>query len=185
MNSISINLLRSIIIGAVLILGHGMADGQSGGSFEITKSVITGSGGAVSGGNFEAGVTAGEAASSSSSGGIFVLFGGFWSPEQLAPTAASVSVSGRVTDTMGQPIVRASIRLTDSQGATRSALTNPFGYFKIPGVLAGETYIVEVSHKNFIFATPQVVTVDDEISDLNFVAIGPSVAEAGTRNYEE
>jgi hypothetical protein len=103
----------------------------------------------------------------------------------LAPTAASVSVSGRVTDTMGLPIARASIRLTDSQGAARSALTNPFGYFKIPGVAAGETYIVEVSHKNFIFATPQVVTVDDEISDLNFVAIGPSVAEAGTRKREE
>jgi hypothetical protein len=103
----------------------------------------------------------------------------------LAPTAASVSVSGRVTDTMGLPITRASIRLTDSQGATRSAITNPFGYFKIPGVTAGETYIVAVSHKNFIFATPQVVTVDNEISDLNFVAIGPSVAGAGTKSYEE
>jgi hypothetical protein len=88
----------------------------------------------------------------------------------LAPTAANVSVSGRVKDAAGVVIPRAIVSLTDSNGETSRAVTNSFGYFRFEAVPVGQTYVVTVGHKRYRF-TPQVVTVEDEITDLDFVAL--------------
>lgn len=86
-----------------------------------------------------------------------------------APTAASVTIGGRVLDIRGRGINRARVNLTDQNGETRAALTNSFGFYYFADVSAGQTYIFSVRHKQYTFA-PQVLNVTEEIGDLNFTA---------------
>ncbi len=88
----------------------------------------------------------------------------------LAPTAANVSVGGRVTEFSGGGIYGARVTIVDQQGVVRSARTNPFGYFRFDEIAVGETYVLEVRHKSFVFI-PQVISVTDDILDLNIVAV--------------
>ena len=83
------------------------------------------------------------------------------------PTAASVTVSGRVTNSSGRAVARARVTMTDSNGETRYALTNTFGYYRFSKVAAGETYVFSASAKRYEFA-PRVLTVNEETSELNF-----------------
>lgn len=86
----------------------------------------------------------------------------------LVPTAATVSIGGRVA--LGKDgLARARVTLTDMNGETRSALTNPFGYYRFDDVAAGETYIISVSHKRYFFAT-QAVSPMEDLTELNFMA---------------
>lgn len=87
----------------------------------------------------------------------------------LAPTAASVSVSGRVLTNNGRGLMNATVTLTNASGITRTARTSTFGYFRFDDVEAGQTYIFSVSSKRYSFA-PQVVTVTDDLTELNFTA---------------
>jgi CSLREA domain-containing protein len=89
--------------------------------------------------------------------------------ELQAPTAASVSVSGRVL-AEGAGVSGAIVTMTDVAGATRSARTNPFGYYHFTDVQAGATYVFSVSSKQYSFS-PQVVTVYEEMTDLNFTMV--------------
>jgi len=86
-----------------------------------------------------------------------------------APTAAAVSVGGRVTKSTGRALARARVELTGSSGQTRVAFTNGFGYFNFTDVVAGQTYVVSAARKGYQFE-PVVVTVNNSISDLNFTA---------------
>lgn len=85
------------------------------------------------------------------------------------PTAASVTIGGRVLTTRGRGIFRAQVSMTDSSGTMRSVFTNPFGYYQFGDVPAGETYIFTVSHKQYVFAA-QVVSINEAIENLNFTA---------------
>jgi len=86
-----------------------------------------------------------------------------------APTAASVSVGGRVLSANGRAISRARVTLTNLNGETRTALTNSLGYYRFEDVGAGETYIFAVISKRYSVA-PQVVTVTEDLTDLDFTA---------------
>ena len=86
--------------------------------------------------------------------------------ETLIPTAAGVSVSGRVS-VNGAGLRNAVVILTDNQGISRSVKTTTFGYFKFDEVEVGQTYTVSVMSKQYQF-TPQIVSVTDEITELNF-----------------
>jgi hypothetical protein len=88
---------------------------------------------------------------------------------QLFPTAANVSVAGQVTDEIGTPISRVTVTLTDLSGNIRQTTTNQFGHFSFEDVAAGETYIAQAIHKKYTFS-PRVVSVAEDISDLNFTA---------------
>ncbi len=87
----------------------------------------------------------------------------------LAPTAASVEVSGRVMTQTRRGLNKALVTITDQSGSTRTATTNPFGYFRFADVQAGETYIISVSAKRYHFA-PQVLNVTEDLTDLSFMA---------------
>ncbi|MBC7901133.1 MAG: carboxypeptidase regulatory-like domain-containing protein [Saprospiraceae bacterium] len=84
-------------------------------------------------------------------------------------SAATVTVAGRVSSSVGRGVASARVSFTNQNGETQMALTNAFGYFRFAGVEAGETYIFTATHKRYQF-TPQVVTLLDTLSDLNFVA---------------
>ncbi|HEX8247288.1 MAG TPA: Calx-beta domain-containing protein [Pyrinomonadaceae bacterium] len=87
----------------------------------------------------------------------------------LAPTAASVSVSGRVQETNGRGISKARVSITDQNGAERVALTNQFGYYRFEAVASGAAYVVNAVHKNHQF-TSQFITVLEETDEVNFTA---------------
>jgi hypothetical protein len=88
-------------------------------------------------------------------------------PSPVAQTAA-VTVSGRVTTAAGRGIPQARVTITDPGGNLRTVLTNPFGYYRISGIIPGETYTIGVSSKAYSF-TSQEVEVNDNISGINFV----------------
>jgi hypothetical protein len=91
---------------------------------------------------------------------------------QLAPTAAHVSLGGRVSNANGMGISKAYVSLTDQDGQVRSAITSPFGYFRFDDVEIGQTYIVSVRHKLFQFEnSTQTLHVVDEVANLQFVAL--------------
>ncbi len=90
----------------------------------------------------------------------------------FGPTAANVSVSGRVLTNTGRGLRNAIVTMTDSSGETLTARTNPFGYYRFTDVGVGETYVFDVRSKQFQFI-PQVVNIAEDLTELNFVAQNP------------
>lgn len=88
---------------------------------------------------------------------------------QAPPTAASVSVGGRVLSGRRRGISRVVIIMTDMKGETRRTTSNPFGYYRFDDVAAGETYILNAYSKRYSFA-PQVVSITEEFNELNFTS---------------
>jgi hypothetical protein len=88
-------------------------------------------------------------------------------------TAAMISIGGRIlSSTTGRGVSGAVVTITDDSGNTRAARTNAFGYYRFNDIAAGATYIFQAGYKRFEFA-PQVLTVTEEINNLNFTAFGP------------
>jgi fibronectin-binding autotransporter adhesin len=87
----------------------------------------------------------------------------------FAPTAANVSVSGRVLAPDGNGLRNALVILTGPDGAVREARSGSFGYYRFDDVPAGQTYVINVVSKRFQFI-PQVVTITEELNNLNFTA---------------
>lgn len=87
--------------------------------------------------------------------------------ELAAPTAANVSVSGSVFRANGAGLPNAIVSLIGSDGNPRTVRTNLLGHFQFDDVEVGQIYMVEVSAKGLSFMS-QTVTVNDEISGLNF-----------------
>ncbi|HLA95441.1 MAG TPA: FG-GAP-like repeat-containing protein [Pyrinomonadaceae bacterium] len=82
----------------------------------------------------------------------------------LAPTAANVSVSGRVLTATGRGL-NGVVTMTDMNGNERSTRTNTFGYFTFYNVTAGEAYVVNVRSKGYSFV-PQIISVTDNVTEL-------------------
>lgn len=90
--------------------------------------------------------------------------------ELLAATAASVKIGGRVlTYGRGFGISGATVSITDGSGSVRYARTNRMGEYSFAEVASGETSIINVAHKRYVFA-PQVLNVTEDISELDFQA---------------
>lgn len=88
-----------------------------------------------------------------------------------APTAASVWVTGRAVTAFGRPISRALVTMTDSMGNTRSAITNPFGYYRFDDVQVGGGYVFTIYSKRFVFTEPtQYRLINGEDDSVNFLA---------------
>jgi hypothetical protein len=154
----------SAILGAPL-------SGQTGGTYQIEKSEVA-SGGASSGGGYSLESTIGQTiAVGPVQTPPYSAYVGFWVPS-FAPTAAHVSVGGRVLTADGRGIRNVRVMLTPMNGAVQYSLTGPFGYYRFDGVAVGETYILTVFSKSFVFRNPtQVVIVNEELIELDFVAM--------------
>lgn len=141
--------------------------------YTLEQSVIAGGGGQGStGGAFSLDGTIGQPiAGTRSTNSPFDLTGGFWTAPQSAPTAAGVTVGGRVTTSDGRGIRNVRVTLTGMDGESRTALTGTFGYYRFADVPAGETYIFSVFAKRFTFAqNTQVRSIMEDTDDINFVA---------------
>jgi hypothetical protein len=150
----------------------GSAQVSSGGSFKLEQTVIAGGGSNSTGGSFTVAGTIGQAAAGIRPGASgFNLQNGFWTAAPLAPTAAMVSISGRVVTAAGSGIRNVQVTLMDGSGASRTILTGSFGYYRFDQITAGQTVILSVQAKRFIFAQPTLVlNVAEEMSEIDFVA---------------
>jgi hypothetical protein len=88
----------------------------------------------------------------------------------LAPT--SVSVSGSVTTSTGQPIRNATVTISGGGlPAPISAVTGNFGTYVFSGLQPNQTYLVSVSAKRYRFTLiSQLVTADHDVGNVNFTA---------------
>ena len=163
------NLSAAILLLFISIVGAA----QSGGNYELRQSVIASGGGSNStGAQFSVSGTTGQAiAGIVSTDSNYSLRGGFWAFDSLAPTAALVSISGRVLTADGQGIRNISVKLSDANGGIRLTKTGSFGYFRFTEVEVGQIYILEVTGKKFTFSNPtRVLSVFDEITNVDFIA---------------
>jgi len=113
---------------------------QVGGTLDNSHNVVAGGGGSKSsGGSLTVDGTVGQPqAGTVSTGGNFSLRGGFWAHQALVPTAAPVSITGRVRFNSIVQRCRLQITLVDvSNGSTRSTTPNQFGYYKFDDVVTG------------------------------------------------
>ncbi|HVQ55601.1 MAG TPA: carboxypeptidase-like regulatory domain-containing protein, partial [Pyrinomonadaceae bacterium] len=94
------------------------------------------------------------------------------SVELVMPTAGEVSISGRVLTAKGAGISNVSVTVLNMAGDdVGTAVTNTFGYFMVGDLPAGASYVISVTSKGYVFEpSNQVVMLDGDMSDLNFVA---------------
>jgi len=88
---------------------------------------------------------------------------------QYRPTAASVSLGGRVMLKDGTPISGATVTLTDiNLGDVYRTRTGPFGYYKFTELPVGDTYNLTVMHKRYMFYGGSLsFTMVEDITDLD------------------
>ena len=133
--------------------------------FDINFSVVSGAAGTTS---ISFGSDPVPQAASNPQGGNVPVSGTPGTVTFLGPTAASVSLGGRVmVGTRG--LVNATVYLTNQGGETRQARTTAFGYYRFAEVAAGETYVISVVSKKYSFS-PQVINVTEDSDSLNFIA---------------
>jgi len=167
------------------------ADGGDGGSQPITVIEAEGPGGGGGGGYVA--IRSGTAIMSANggAGGITTSTGLSEFPENGAtnggsgqtivgipsvplctgPTAASVSIEGRVKTAFGKGISRAHVAFLDSSGNSTHAVTNSFGYFRLDGLTAGESGTLTVGHKRYFFETNSAfITPVDAVTTIDFIA---------------
>jgi hypothetical protein len=85
------------------------------------------------------------------------------------PTAASVTVSGRVVNSSGYAVRGATVSFVGSEGTRYTAIANSFGCYAVSNVPAGETYMANVSSRGLVFV-PRAVTVTDQLTGVDFSA---------------
>lgn len=151
----------------------------SGGSFTLEKQVVAGGGNQMQQSSLQQSGTAGQTiAGYKSSGGNFSLSSGFWTPENLAPTAANVVVGGQVKTADGRGIKNVLVTVTFPSGQTRTALSASFGYYRFADIPAGEIYIFSVAAKRYTFAqASQARQILDDTQDIDFIADASNFAE--------
>lgn len=157
----------------VAMMMTALAVSGSAQTYSIEKSVIANGGGTSSGGGFSLTGTIAQPVAGSVSGSASpqaVLYSGFWTPDPLIPTAAGVSISGRIVGLNGSPVSGAFVRLMNAGGDVRTARVNQFGRFHFESVQAGDTYIIQVTHRTLVFQTI-AVSVQDSIADMVITSI--------------
>lgn len=87
----------------------------------------------------------------------------------LAPTAAAVTISGRIMAT-NRGVASAVVWTTNGDGNVVSTRTNAFGYYLIADLPSGATYVLQVRSKRYEFA-PQIISLTEDLVNFNFYAI--------------
>jgi len=91
-------------------------------------------------------------------------------PVYNPPTAAGVSITGRVLSGYGRPVSRAILTLTDGNGESRMASTNSLGYYRFDDIEAGQIVTITVSAKGWTY-DPRVINLNDNVIDLDFYPV--------------
>ncbi|HEY0544520.1 MAG TPA: carboxypeptidase-like regulatory domain-containing protein [Pyrinomonadaceae bacterium] len=91
--------------------------------------------------------------------------------EPLAPTAASVSISGRVMTQSGAGLGRAMVTLLNTNtNQTRTTQTRGDGSYVFEDVPVGSLYVITVTARRYTFApATQSFTLNDAMQNVNFI----------------
>ncbi len=102
--------------------------------------------------------------------GTITVAGAVITVNQLAaPTAANVSVAGRLLTAGGSGIRNAIVTLTDTQGNIRTARTNSFGYYRFVDVGVGATYTLTPNSKAYTFdPASRLLNVEEDVAGIDF-----------------
>lgn len=90
-------------------------------------------------------------------------------PIAAGPTAATVSLGGRITNSKAVALANARVSLIGADGEVHTVRSNTFGYYRFTHVTVGETFVVSVAAKGYVFNT-RVVSLGEEEFELNFRA---------------
>jgi hypothetical protein len=129
---------------------------QSGGSFQITNSVVASGGGEskdVVNNRFGHEGTVGEhAAGTLLQNPPYSQTAGFWASQVVAisPTASSASISGRILTSGGAPLGGATINLVGTH--TAEAITDANGVYSFADLEVGGFYIITPARANYSFS---------------------------------
>lgn len=86
------------------------------------------------------------------------------------PTAADVSLSGRVlTSVGGRGVTHARVSITDMSGNVRSVSTDRLGNYRFNELSTGESYIVTVMSRRFSFE-PKTISLNDNVAGFDLIA---------------
>lgn len=144
---------------------------QSNGSFSITQSVISNGGGTSVNGAIEVTGTIAQPVTATSAGALIEASSGFWQ-RNATPTAAGVSLAGRVLTNDGRGLNGATVIVIDHTGTVRTSRTSSFGYYRIDGLVAGQSLTVSVASRKFRFQ-PRIIELTDSLDDFDLTAITP------------
>src|SRR5687768_10257223 len=130
--------LFGIIILCVSAVYVANAQIASGGNYTLDQTVIASGGGTSGGSNFKVEGTTGQSSAGTRQQNFSHSFQpGFWTAQPFAPTAASVTVGGRILTANGSGIRNVRIIMTNASGETQTAISTTFGYFRFEDVLSG------------------------------------------------
>lgn len=93
--------------------------------------------------------------------------------DEIAPTAANVTINGRIEMGSGRSVSGITLVLSDpALGRTWIAHTNVFGYYQFANVPAGVFYVVTVApSKRYVFTPDSLSFVaEDDLTGVNFFA---------------
>ena len=92
----------------------------------------------------------------------------------VSPTAAAVSIGGRVVSADGRGVRDAQITLSAPDGSHQSARSNSFGYYRFTDISVGRSYILTIHSKRFVFnPNTRLVSVFEELTNLDWTAANP------------
>ncbi len=99
-------------------------------------------------------------------------------------TASNLSISGRAMTADGRGITNAVVTLSGGTlQAPISFLTGRRGMFNFADLDGGDTYVVSIEARRFVFEQPNIViNLDDSVTNANFVAAGSGGAMLVTRS---
>ena len=172
------NTMRLVILCLCAAAFAHNADAQiaGGGNYTLTQTSIASGGasgaGASTSGNYSIEGTIGQAAAGTNQQNASYKFQpGFWTAQAFAPTAAEVTVGGRVLTADGRGIRNVLVKMVKSNGESRTAVSSAFGYFRFTEVAAGETCVFSISAKRYTFSQPtQIRSIVADANDLIFTA---------------
>ncbi|MBK7801612.1 MAG: hypothetical protein IPJ55_02845 [Chloracidobacterium sp.] len=89
----------------------------------------------------------------------------------LAPSAAGLSVDGRVTTADGYGIRNVVLYLMLEDGTVMTARTGSFGYYRFEEVPAGQTAVLSIVAKRYTFRNPvRLVQLTDNVTDADWMS---------------
>jgi hypothetical protein len=145
------------------------------GQYQLERSTVVIGGAQVSGGSYGGTTTIGQpAVGGFLTGASLTHYTGFWSPE-LAPTAAGVSISGRVLASNGAGLMNATVYLLRPNGEILAARTSSLGYYQFDDIEVGQTVIISVTSKRYMYLA-RTVSVHDSLTDFDFSPLKDGVS---------
>jgi hypothetical protein len=89
----------------------------------------------------------------------------------VAASAGSGSINGRLLDPKGNGVARSRVTVTDTEGNRRTVLTSTLGYFQVSELKVGGTYTVQAESRRYRFAAQSVSITNGNAVELQMIGL--------------